>query len=627
MTHTVQAVAWTLIHFCWQAAAIAFVYRVAELALARRSSNARYLAGLAALLLMLASALATCAWETRSAPSMRTQFAALPGAVDAHHEFEISPDLIPAGTNEKAAPAGPSLDALLPWIDAFWLVGVVLLSLRSIGGWWMIRRLRTWGTADAPQAAAACFARIAHALGLRRPVLLRVSSAVAGPVTLGVLRAMVLLPLAAATRLSAEELEVVLAHELAHVRRADFFWNLMQTLVETLFFYHPAVWWIGSRIRHERELCCDDLALTVCPDALVYARALYRLEEQRSNQLRLAMALDGHQPPHKLRMRIARLLGEPITHTANRAPISLAGAGVLLFVLLLAVPQVLAGLKPSRLPVSSRPVMQAAAQSSAAQAPVAASVAVRHAAAPVVRAVAQAAGQTAAGQETQQSTAESSEQTAPPAPGRHGDYIDEMKAAGYDVDLDKYIAMKVQDITPEYARQMSQLGFGKLSADDLIACKVQGVSPETIAKMKQDGFEIKSVHDAIQYRIFDITPEYLSKLKSMGIDVSNPHEAIQYRIFNVTPEFIAGMKAAGFDNLTQKQILALRTQDVSPEYARSIRQQFPQASIDDIVKTKIFNINAEFIASAKRHGFGDLTLEKLVKLRISGILDDESDSK
>jgi hypothetical protein len=173
-----------------------------------------------------------------------------------------------------------------------------------------------------------------------------------------------------------------------------------------------------------------------------------------------------------------------------------------------------------------------------------------------------------------------------------------MKAAGYDADIEKYIGMKIQDVTPEYARGMAQLGFGKLSADDLVSAKIQDVTPEYLAQLKRDGLEVKSIQ-----------------------------EAIQYRIFNVTPEFIAQMKAAGFGDLTHEQLMALRVQDVTPEYAKSIRQQYPGATVDDIVKTKIFNINAEFIADAKRHGFNDLTLDKLVKLRISGILDDDSDNK
>jgi hypothetical protein len=177
----------------------------------------------------------------------------------------------------------------------------------------------------------------------------------------------------------------------------------------------------------------------------------------------------------------------------------------------------------------------------------------------------------------------------------HSTYIDGMKAAGYDVDLDKLIAMKIQGVTPEYARAMANLGLGKPSADDLIACKIQGVTPEVIAQFKQQGLEVKSFQDAISYRIF-----------------------------NINPEFVAGMKDAGFNNLDSSQLLSLRVQGVTPEYARSISQQFPGATVQNVIETRIFNINADFIASAKSHGFKDLTLKKLVQIRISGLLDDDS---
>jgi beta-lactamase regulating signal transducer with metallopeptidase domain len=615
MTPTVQAIAWTLIHFCWQAAVIAAAYRGLSLITARRSSNMRYLLALSALLLMLGASVATFAFELRSntSPTVANQTSnGLTG-------YNFSPVITPGTEVPKSAASGPSaassrpvaslvaLPALpLPFLRAMvgiWLLGVLALSLRSFGGWWIIQRLRATANVEAPAAVREGFRRISAALGLRRPVLLRVSSAIAGPVTIGALRALVLLPLSAATSLGPDELEVVLAHELAHVRRADFLWNLVQTVVETLFFFHPAVWWIGSHIRHERELCCDDLALEVCPNPVVYAQALFHLEQQRSRSGHLAMALDGHQPPRTLRMRIARILGEPMAAAASRGPFSLAAAGAVLVVLLLPVPQVLANL-------NSAPV--AAVNANSIAAPVAAHTADAVAnlnasgASPVHIATALAPLSTrAAAISTRvatlsprmlaQAATSEPQQSAPATEGSKGTYIDRMKAAGYDVDLDKYIAMKIQDVTPEYAAAMSQLGFGKLSADDLIACKIQGVTPEYITQLKQGGLEVKDIHQIISFRIFE-----------------------------VTPEFVAGMKAAGFSGLNSDQLVAMRVQGITPEYARSIAQQFPGATTDDLVKTRIFNIDAAFIESAKKHGFTDLSLDKLVKLRISGILDDES---
>jgi beta-lactamase regulating signal transducer with metallopeptidase domain len=610
MTPTVQAIAWTLIHFCWQAAAIAAVYRALSVPAARRSSNTRYLLALSALLLMAAVSVGTFAFEMSAGASSTTA----PATLNALETPTYSPvKTPPPGTTRALAhdglnPSNPSSPSnlsilnlpvppmsVLRLIDGLWLLGVLTLSLRSVGGWWLIQRLRASAMVEASAAVQSSFRRIWAALGLRRPVMLRVSNVIAGPVTVGALRALVLLPLSAATWLGPDELEVVLAHELAHVRRADFFWNLVQTLVETLFFFHPAVWWLGSRIRHERELCCDDLALTVCPDPVLYANALFQLEQQRSRQLNLAMAFDGHQPARTLRMRIARILGEPQAASAARGPFSLAAAAAVLVVLLLPVPQVLASLNP----VPPAAPTQAAAP---AQAPVA-SPAIESAptpAEPIAATPAAPSAVPAAASEPHPAipiAASEAQESAPEAEKGKGDYIDRMKAAGYDVDLDKYIAMKIQDVTPEYARAMGQLGFGKLSADDLIACKIQGV-----------------------------TADYIAELKKRGLDVQSVHDAISYRIFEVSPEFVAGMKAAGFSGLTPKQLLAMRVQGITPEYAQSITKQFPGATSEDVIKTRIFNIDAAFIALAKRHGFNDLTLEKLVKLRISGVLDDE-DSK
>jgi beta-lactamase regulating signal transducer with metallopeptidase domain len=611
MTHTLQAIAWTLIHFCWQATALAAFYRIINLAVAHRSSHVRYLVALAALLLMMAASVATLTWELRSSvpsPSSAVNTSIAPGAVSesTSSSTSIARDLPhtmePGRLAARLAPSGFSLASVLWWVDGVWVAGVLALSLRSLGGFWLIQRLRTSAQTLPPPQVHASFLRICAVLRLRRSVLLRVSTAIAGPVTVGAVRAMVLLPLSAISSLGPEELEVVFAHELAHVRRADFLWNVIQTLAETLFFFHPAVWWINGCIRHERELCCDDLALKICPNPVVYAGALFRLEEQRSRHLRLAMALDGHQGPQTLRMRIARILGDPAESSPSRSarPLSLAAACAALIIFLLPVPQLLARLSPMPKAASIEKTVSKPLPKPAAAHPIPANTSVRLAAPmqPVIMVSGspqQELGKTAASAyNTQDGPQPKLEDKASEAQQHKSTYIDAMKAAGYDVDLDKYISMKIQDITPEYARAMSQVGFGKLSADDLISCKIQGVTQEYIAQLKQQGLEVKSVHDAISYRIF-----------------------------SVTPEFVAGMKAAGFDGLTSKQLLSLRVQGVTPEYARSITQQFPGATADDLVKTRIFNIDAAFIDSAKKHGFTNPSLEKLVRLRISGVLEEE----
>ena len=94
----------------------------------------------------------------------------------------------------------------------------------------------------------------------------------------GLARPVILLPTIALTGLTSEQWQAILAHELAHVRRSDYLINSLQTVVETLLFYHPAVWWVSGRIRLEREHCCDELAVAACGDAAVYMRALAEME-------------------------------------------------------------------------------------------------------------------------------------------------------------------------------------------------------------------------------------------------------------------------------------------------------------------------------------------------------------
>src|SRR5205085_11492852 len=124
-------------------------------------------------------------------------------------------------------------------------------------------------------------ARLARRLRVSRPVRLCASALVEVPTVVGWLRPVVLLPVCALTALSAPQLEALIAHELAHIRRHDYLCNLLQTIIETLLFYHPAVWWLSKRVRIEREHCCDDAAVAATGDVLVYARALTALEQLR----------------------------------------------------------------------------------------------------------------------------------------------------------------------------------------------------------------------------------------------------------------------------------------------------------------------------------------------------------
>jgi protocatechuate 3,4-dioxygenase beta subunit len=174
-------------------------------------------------------------------------------------------------------------------------------------------------------------ARIAKRIGLRRVVRVVHSVRVACPLVVGAVRPMILLPASLLTGLSPSEIESLLAHELAHVRRHDYTVNLAQCVVETLLFYHPAVWWVSRRIRLEREHCCDDIAVAATGDRAGYVRALAAMAEVSNGAPRLAQAATGGA----LLARVRRLLGLPDTD-APRGPRWLAGAVALALCILAA---------------------------------------------------------------------------------------------------------------------------------------------------------------------------------------------------------------------------------------------------------------------------------------------------
>lgn len=169
----------------------------------------------------------------------------------------------------------------LPWLVWLWLTGVVVCSLRPVWGLWMQWRLRRVGLSVVSDELQRTLVQLTHRMGLRRFVRLAESACVNVPMVVGYMRPMILLPASILTGLTPNQLESLLAHELAHVRRHDWLVNALQVVVETLLFYHPAVWWLSNRIRNERELCCDDVALAVVGDRAVYARMLLRVEELR----------------------------------------------------------------------------------------------------------------------------------------------------------------------------------------------------------------------------------------------------------------------------------------------------------------------------------------------------------
>jgi beta-lactamase regulating signal transducer with metallopeptidase domain len=352
-----QIVGWALVHFVWQGALIGGLTALALSALRRSAADVRYVVATIAMSLMITLPVVTAGqmWRAESRTTV----------LDASATSAINPGVTsggaPPSSSCQAACDGSGLPRLVagaesrvdaaasrtsraaaawvlalnqakldPWLPLFvlgWLCGVTLLTLRLLSGWICVQRMKTRGTAAAGECWQEMAGKLARRLHISRRIRLLESSMVDVPTVIGWIKPVVLLPASALAGLTPHQLEAILAHELAHIRRHDYLVNLLQTLVETLLFYHPAVWWLSRRIRVERENCCDDLAVSLCGDPYTYATALTNLEELRGAKGQLVMAATGGS----LVERVRRLLGAP-TH-AGRAPGWLAGTATVLLML------------------------------------------------------------------------------------------------------------------------------------------------------------------------------------------------------------------------------------------------------------------------------------------------------
>ncbi len=277
------ALGWTLVHFIWQGALIGAVVAAALRVLRPRDAAARYAVCCGGLAVMVLAPPVTMI------VMLATRTEAMPLAADI---------LLPDG------PAS-AVQMVLPQLTGAWIIGVLLLQTRLLVRWFRAQLLRRHGIRSAPAPCRRMVAELCEQLAIRPIVAVAESTIAQVPMVIGWLRPLIVIPVGMVTGLTAQQLRAILAHELAHVRRHDYLVNLIQSVLETLLFYHPAVWWLSNTLRVEREYCCDDVAVRLGGNALRYARTLSLLETLRGDDPQLALASTGGT----LMTRIQRLLG------------------------------------------------------------------------------------------------------------------------------------------------------------------------------------------------------------------------------------------------------------------------------------------------------------------------------
>jgi beta-lactamase regulating signal transducer with metallopeptidase domain len=304
MSAWIEVTGWTLIHFVWQGSVLGIATAAALRLCRHRSSEARYAVACLGLAALLASAAATAVIIGTSGSEHGAASLATAGTVS-ESSIVAPPDGPAFGQPAPASAARMrvTITSVLPIVVWTWLAGVVALAVRFSGGCWRIHLIRTTALAQAPSAWQRTAEQLAQRLRVSIPFRAVETTLVDAPVVIGWMRPIILLPVAFVIGATPSQIEALLAHELAHIRRRDYAVNLLQTVAEALLFFHPAVWWLSSRIRQEREHCCDDAAVQVCGEAAAYAEALVSLATWRTGEALSVGASGG-----SLLARIQRLL-------------------------------------------------------------------------------------------------------------------------------------------------------------------------------------------------------------------------------------------------------------------------------------------------------------------------------
>ncbi|MEM6964087.1 MAG: M56 family metallopeptidase [Bacteroidota bacterium] len=301
----IQALGWTMIHSLWQGFAVAILMGLAMIILQKKSAKVRYEIAWFSLFLIFVLSLSTFIY-----------------LYDAAAEGEALGDTITTIIAEGGFVVEPTnvvqpffhevilyFNEHLPLMVTLWLVGMIFFLLRLLGGLAYIERLKNQRQHPLPEKWQRTFENLLAKFPMKKAVRVAESSLAKVPMVIGYAKPIILFPLGTVNQLTHQEVEAVLAHELAHIFRNDYLLNIIQSLIETIFYYHPAVWWISANIRTERENCCDDIAIQLCGNSLTYVKALVSLEEIQPAPA-LAMSFSSGKK-NQLLNRVKRILNQP----------------------------------------------------------------------------------------------------------------------------------------------------------------------------------------------------------------------------------------------------------------------------------------------------------------------------
>lgn len=310
----INALGWSLFHTLWQGIILAVFIGVILHLLRHKSSQIRYFISVSTIFIIVGlsvyhfihhfdNSFITAddySEQIGITTISESQFVDL-SDLNAHNKKQISLNLVVSKVQK--------ISKYFPVIVKFWLIGILFFLVKFIVGYFYTQRLRTHGIWTLSENWIQKFEKIKSNLKISKKIQYLESQLVRIPMVVGYFKPVILIPTEMLTGIPTEQIESIIAHELAHIKRNDYIINVLLSIIETVFFFHPAVWYLSNKIRDERENCCDDIALSVINDSLAYAKALVSIQELTLNKHYSAVAFSGRKK-HLLN-RIKRMIMKP----------------------------------------------------------------------------------------------------------------------------------------------------------------------------------------------------------------------------------------------------------------------------------------------------------------------------
>jgi len=549
-----RAICWTLLHSLWQGLIFAIVAGIVLVLTKKASSSLRYNLLCCGMMLFLAVSGYTFYRQLRT-PATETPTAGNLPAVTGGWTTTATTPAITTGTSHTLR---NGVDSLVQYFNAhaslvvvIWFIIFLARFVQVLSGVVYAQRIRHYQTSAAPSEWQQRLTLLLHRLQITRPVSLLQSGLVKVPIVVGWLKPVILVPIGMLAHISPEQVESILLHELAHIRRQDYVFNLVQHAVDTLFFFNPALLWVSSLIRSERENCCDDMAIRQTNSRRRLIEALVSFHEYRQSAQPYALSLTGKN--NGVVRRVERIVYRK-NHSLN------AGERLLLMGGLMTLSVAFITIDGSRRDATTSSVRPAAThiRMSAIPPP-----------APATTHPASSSGKGTLKPSPMSVSTPSLSQPDTTHPGTaeddSPDLLDELHSLGYqDISVDQLIRCKEHGVTGEFIADLRKLGYKTFSPDKAVELVDHGVSTEFINSLHHMGYTDISLDMAVRLVDHGVTTDFIGSIRKLGFAGISLEKAIRLVDHGVTSDFIVSWKNKTGNLFELDDYIKLRDSGIDP---------------------------------------------------------------